>query len=176
MAEAHTETPPRNQVGTTPIPLAAIIMRPFEPRDTDTFRDLNEAWITSLFGMEEEDRRILNDPIQHVLEPGGHIFIAESDGHPIACCALVLMRPGVFELAKMAVSEVVRGQGVGRLVLQHVIAFARQIHAHELELCTNHRLANAIHLYESLGFQHLPPERVAASPFARANVFMELHL
>lgn len=168
-ADTSTETP-------SPNPPRSIHIRSFEPRDTAAFRDLNEAWITSLFGMEEEDRRILNDPINSVLERGGHIFMAESCGQPVACCALVLLRPGVFEVAKMAVSEQARGQGIGRLVLAHVIAFAREINAHELELCTNRRLANAIHLYEEMGFQHLPPERVAASPFVRADVFMELPL
>ena len=35
-------------------------------------------------------------------------------------------------------------------------------------------LANAVHLYESVGFKHLPPERVGPSPYARADVHMEM--
>jgi hypothetical protein len=46
--------------------------------------------------------------------------------------------------------------------------------AESLYLETNDRLADAIHLYESLGFRHLPPERIVPSPYARANVYMEL--
>jgi putative acetyltransferase len=34
----------------------------------------------------------------------------------------------------------------------------------------------AIRLYESLGFRHLPPERVVPSVYARADVYMELWL
>jgi len=37
-------------------------------------------------------------------------------------------------------------------------------------------LANAIHLYESVGFRHLPPDRVTPSPYARSNVQMEMLL
>jgi len=36
---------------------------------------------------------------------------------------------------------------------------------------TNDRLLDAIHLYEQLGFRHLPPK---TSEYTRANVFMEL--
>ena len=45
-----------------------------------------------------------------------------------------------------------------------------------LYLETNRKLALAIRLYESVGFRHLPPERVVPSPYARANVYMELDL
>lgn len=41
---------------------------------------------------------------------------------------------------------------------------------------TNLIIAPAISLYESLGFRHLPPQRVVPSPYARADVFMELEL
>ena len=38
------------------------------------------------------------------------------------------------------------------------------------------RLENAVHLYESIGFRHVPPESLPAMPYTRANVFMELPL
>jgi putative acetyltransferase len=82
----------------------------------------------------------------------------------------------VFEVAKMAVSESCRGHGIGRKLLEYAIAQAKALGAHTLELASNTKLANAVHLYESVGFRHLPPERVEPSPYARANVFMELHL
>jgi hypothetical protein len=48
--------------------------------------------------------------------------------------------------------------------------------AKRLYLETNSKLQSAIHVYESLGFKHLAPERVIPSPYARANVYMELWL
>jgi hypothetical protein len=38
------------------------------------------------------------------------------------------------------------------------------------------RLAPAVGLYESVGFRHVPRERVGPLPYTRANVFMELPL
>jgi len=61
-------------------------------------------------------------------------------------------------------------------LLEFTIAQAKALGAHTLELASNTKLANAVHLYESLGFRQLPPERTEPSPYARANIFMELHL
>jgi len=45
-----------------------------------------------------------------------------------------------------------------------------------LYLWANSSLGSAVHLYESLGFVHVPPERVKVSPYTRSNVHMELLL
>jgi N-acetylglutamate synthase-like GNAT family acetyltransferase len=150
---------------------ASIQLRSFKTGDAEAFRLLNEAWITKFFGLEESDNAILGDPEGYVLAKGGHIFFAVADGNPIGCCALVPISEGVYEVAKMAVAESWQGRGIGRRVLAYTIEQGRAIGAKSLYLETNSKLANAIHLYESLGFQHLPPKQ---SPYVRANVFMEL--
>lgn len=153
-----------------------IHIRPFQPGDEQAFRRLNEEWIIKHFGMEEGDRSTLGDPWGKIIKPGGHIFIAIASGERIGCCALRAMDPGVFEVAKMAVSERYQGRGIGRKVLEHVVAQARALGARRLYLETNNKLANAIHLYESIGFRHLPTERIKPSPYARSNVQMEMLL
>jgi putative acetyltransferase len=152
-----------------------IEFRLFQHGDAEPFRELNEAWIVRYFRLEEQDRIQLGDP-ESVLRHGGQIVMAVADEERIGCCALIFVKPGVFEVAKMAVSESYRGHGIGRKLLEYTIAQAKVIGAHTLELASNTKLANAVHLYESVGFRHLPPERVEPSPYARANVFMELHL
>jgi len=151
-----------------------IEIRPFRDGDGEAFRLLNEAWIERHFGIEEADRKTLGNPEGKVLATGGHIFMAVDGEKAVGCCALILMRPGVFEVAKMTVAEEYRGRGLGRRLLAHTIEQARALGAASLYLETNDKLVDAIHLYEALGFQHLPPERVTPSPYARANVFMEL--
>jgi GNAT superfamily N-acetyltransferase len=84
------------------------------------------------------------------------------------------MEGGCYEVAKMTVVEEHRGRGLGRQLLQHVIEYGQSLGAKRLYLETNNKLRNAVHLYESLGFRHLPPERVKPSPYARSNVQMEL--
>jgi N-acetylglutamate synthase-like GNAT family acetyltransferase len=95
---------------------------------------------------------------------------------PIGCCALVSLGDNRFEVAKMTVAESERGRGLGRWLLEHVVVFAKEKAIAGLYLETNTALANAIHIYEAVGFKHVPAERVKPSPYARANVFMEMRL
>ncbi len=153
---------------------ARIEFRPFRAGDGKAFRVLNEAWIERHFGIEEKDRITLGDPEGKILARGGHIFVAVDGETVVGCCALIFLRPGVFEAAKMTVAESYRGRGLGRKLLEFTVVQAKSLGATSLYLETNDSLLDAIHLYESLGFQQLPAERVTPSPYARANVFMEL--
>ena len=151
-----------------------VEIRPYRAGDGVAFRELNEAWIGKNFGIEEKDRSTLGDPEKYILQPGGHIFMATAGDEAVGCCALLLMHQGVYEVAKMTVAEGYRGQGLGRKLLAYTIAQGKALGAQSLYLETNNKLGDAIHLYEALGFRHLPPERVVPSPYQRANVFMEL--
>ena len=151
--------------------------RSYRAGDANAFRTLNEAWIRTYFTLEEKDRTTLGDPEKYILVPGGHIFFAEEETQGIVgCCALERIGDAEFELSKMAVEEAHRGQGIARGLMQFVVQQARALDASRLFLVTNHTLTNAIALYRSAGFEHLPPARVPKSPYARADVFMELLL
>lgn len=154
-----------------------IEIRPLLPGDDATvFRTLNEEWITRHFTLEAKDIETLCDPENTILSKGGHIFVLYADAKPVGCVALLPMNDGVYELSKMAVSPHLRGQGLGRRLLQHVIEQARMIGAKSLFLGSNTKLSNAVHLYESVGFRHVPPETLPPNPYTRANVFMEMVL
>jgi N-acetylglutamate synthase-like GNAT family acetyltransferase len=154
-----------------------IEIRPLLPGDDATaFRTLNEEWINRHFVLEAKDRETLSDPENSILLKGGHIFMVYAAGEPVGCVALIPMRDGVYELSKMAVSPSLRGQGIGRRLLQHTIDQARLLGARSLFLGSSTKLPSAIHLYESLGFRHVPPELLPPMPYARANVFMEITL
>jgi putative acetyltransferase len=98
------------------------------------------------------------------------------EGEAIGCCALVAMGEGEFEVAKMAVTASAQGLGVGRKLLEAVVAEARVSGVRRLYLETNHVLEPAIRLYERVGFERVPEERVVASPYARSDVSMEMWL
>jgi len=155
---------------------ANLTIREFLPGDEIAFRQLNEEWILRYFTMESKDVEALADPCRTILAPGGRIFIALRGTQPIGCCALLAIRPGEYEVAKMAVTASSQGGGIGRGLLQKVIAEARAAGATRLYLETNHVLTPAIRLYESLGFRHIPRACAAPSPYARSDVSMELHL
>ncbi len=153
-----------------------IVIREFAPGDAEAFRKLNEEWIVRYFELEDPDREMLNDPQGAILDRGGKIFVAERNGEVVGCCALLAAHAGEFEVAKMAVSPNCQGSGIGKRVLQCVIQAARDSGATRLTLETNRKLAVAIGLYESVGFQHIPPSRIPPSPYARCDVAMEMFL
>jgi GNAT superfamily N-acetyltransferase len=157
--------------------IADLRIREFLPGDEVAFRRLNEEWILRYFGsMEPKDEETLNDPRRSILDRGGRIYFAVRQGQAVGCCALIPTAPGDYEVVKMAVTESCQGAGVGRRLLETVIAAAHAAGATRLHLETNRTLAPAIRLYESAGFRHLPPERFVPSPYARSNVQMELEL
>src|ERR1700757_3732246 len=148
-----------------------LVLRRFQPGDEKPFKELNEAWISRDFEIEPGDREVLGDPQSKILEKGGQVCLAELDGQVVGCCALVPIKAGEFELAKMTVSDAARGQGIGRRLLVFAIAVARVLKARRLYLESNTRAAAAVHLYEEVGFRHMAAPK-AASKYARANVFM----
>jgi putative acetyltransferase len=153
-----------------------LIIRPLDDAaDADAFRVLNEEWISRHFTIEGQDRRQLDDPVAAYIEPGGAILIAELDGRPVGCVALLPDGTGAYELSKMAISPQLRGRGAGRTLLAAAIENAREIGARSLFLGSSTRLANAVHLYEAAGFEHVAPETIHM-PYARADVFMRLEL
>jgi putative acetyltransferase len=157
-------------------PQTELSIREFRPGDEAAFRSLNEEWINRYFAVEPREKEFFADPQGTILEGGGRIFLAVRDGQPVGCCALIAIGAGQFEVAKMAVTESSRRTGIGRQLLERIIAEARASGAHRLYLETNRKLAPAIRLYESMGFRHVPPERIVPSAYARADVYMELYL
>jgi len=99
-----------------------------------------------------------------------------ANGNTVGCVALVPMGNGIYELSKMAVSPQLRGHGIGRKLLEYTVGQAKEIGAKALFLGSNTKLKNAIHLYESVGFRHVPAEKLPPMPYTRANVFMEMQL
>lgn len=152
------------------------LIRPFQPGDEAAFRRLNQRWIKQYFRLEAADEKVFADPVETILNPGGIILFALIDGQYAGCCALIRIAERELEVAKMAVDPAFQGNGVGRTLLRAVIDAGRKAGAKRLYLETNHQLAPAIHLYEALGFRRVADDQVHASPYARADVFMEMFL
>lgn len=154
-------------------PAETVEILPYQPEHQAAFRDLNVAWITRYFVLEDLDRRMLDDPQGYILDPGGYIFMARHQGRLVGTCALIKEPGGVYELAKMAVTPEAQGLGIGWLLGRAAIDKAREIGAHELELLSNRRLAPALALYRKLGFVEAP---LPPSEYQRADIRMVLAL
>jgi putative acetyltransferase len=142
----------------------------FRPEHAAAFKALNEAWISKYFVLEPKDREVLDDPDGKILAKGGRIFMAMHDGEAVGCVALLKMPDGSYEVAKMTVSETLRGSGMGRLLMERCIEAGAEDGVPRLYLETNSGLAPALALYRATGFQDLAPTE---TPYVRADVFME---
>lgn len=147
----------------------------YEPRFHSVFKKLNAEWIEKYFRLEAEDVEALDDPKGHILEKGGHIFVALCKGEAVGVCALKKMDDPVFdfELAKLAVRADARGLGIGLLLGEAVIAKARELGGRKIFLESNTVLVPAINLYKKLGFRKIVGR---ATPYARSNIQMALDL
>jgi putative acetyltransferase len=155
----------------------SVEIRPFaSPQDAEAFRSLNEEWIKRHFVLEAKDIETLGDPEGTILRKGGRVLLAYRAEEPVGCVALIPIENGVYELSKMAVSPRVRGQGIGRKLLLAALAEARAMGVVSLFLGSSTKLADAVHLYEAVGFRHVSPGELPPMPYARADVFMQMRL
>ena len=147
---------------------------PYQPAFRHAFERLNRAWLEAHSLLEPADLLQLKNPELHILSTGGQVFIALQDNMVVGTCAAICLSNTSFELAKLSVDPAVRGRGLGRMLSEAVISYARQAGAHKVILSSNSALINAIRLYESLGFQH--NTRPPTIQYKTANIFMTLTL
>jgi len=152
---------------------AGVEIVDYIPAYRQAFKQLNEEWITQYFKMEETDHKSLDHPDEYILDKGGHIYMALYKGQPVGACALIRMDNGVYELAKMAVSPLAQGKGIGLLLGEACIEKARALGAGSIYLESNTRLRPAINLYHKLGFRKITGH---PSPYERCDIQMELKL
>lgn len=157
--------------------MADMIVRDFTHEDAAAFRDLNLAWVEQYFTVEDEDRAQLNDPQLHILDKGGAILMAELAGEAVGTVGLV---PGhdadTLELIKMSARSDVKGQGIGRALMDAAIEKARVMGASKLWLETNTSLEAALALYRKSGFRELTGDELTPTPYDRCNCQMVLDL
>ncbi len=137
------------------------------------FRRLNLAWLDKYNLTESHDLQVLDNPQGTILDRGGFIWLAKAGDEIIGTAALVNEGHGIFELAKMSVTEKWQGRGISKLLLETCLKKTKEISAKKLTLFSNYQLTNALRLYEKYGFKNV---EVRNSPFATADVKMELEL
>jgi ribosomal protein S18 acetylase RimI-like enzyme len=151
-----------------------IAIVPFHPALAAAFASLNREWIERFFRIEASDSKVLDDPGRAIIAPGGQIFFALDGNHSVGTVAALRVSDSIFELAKMAVRPSYQGRGIGERLARAAIEYVRDAGAQLIFLETNSQLGSAIRLYERLGFVHAQPPH--PSPYARADVYMELRL
>ena len=150
---------------------------PYDPGNPDhkrCFAALNIEWLQRYFTVEEVDWQMFDDPVARIITPGGEIVVAELGGVIVGTGALIKRSDEIFELAKMAVSAVYQGKGIGAGIVEVLVASARARGLETLYLVSSTKLPHAVPMYRKLGFvdTELPLHQV----YKRSDISLELDL
>lgn len=86
------------------------------------------------------------------------VWIAERDGERVGCVFLVKQSPRVAKLRLFLVEPDARGLGIGRRMVDELIAFARASGYRTVRLWTQSILLAARHIYAAAGFKLIAEE------------------
>ncbi len=106
-------------------------------------------------------------------KPDGRLYLALVDGVPAGCIAMRRLSQDRTEMKRLYVRGCFRGQQLGRMLAECVIASAREIGCRELVLDTLSNMDRAQGLYRALGFVETEPYYEGAYP---GTVFLRLLL
>jgi ribosomal protein S18 acetylase RimI-like enzyme len=151
--------------------MSPIRILDYEPVHQPYFEKLNRAWIEQMFEMEPVDEWVVTNPDKAIIETGGAIIMAECDGTIAGTAGLRKVDEHTYEFTKMAVDENFRRRGIARAISLACFVKAKELGAKEVILYSNKKNADAIKLYETIGFTHLTVE---PGVYLRANVKMSI--
>ncbi|MCV2484170.1 GNAT family N-acetyltransferase [Flavobacterium sp. SH_e] len=145
----------------------------YNPKYQKSFKDLNIEWISNYFEVEPNDVKALDHAEDYIINKGGEIFSAVLNDEVLGVCALIKSggKDFDYELAKMAVSPKAQGKGVGNLLAESAIKWAKEKGASKIYLESNTKLQPAIKLYEKLGFKEITG---ISSTYNRVDIQMML--
>ncbi|AKW15245.1 GNAT family N-acetyltransferase [Salmonella enterica] len=137
------------------------------------FISLSLEWLEKYVSVEPVDLEILNDPEGYILSGGGAIFFARYDDKIVGTVSMIPRGQGVYELAKLAVTEKHKGLGIGHHLMERCTEFARENGAVKIILFTTGVLAAAVNLYRQHGYIEV---EMKDNKYLEADIRMELSL
>ena len=147
----------------------------YQPELHTAFEHLNRTWIEAHFTLEPEDLRVITQPQEYILTPGGVIIMALEHGAPVGTVSLKKVDDHTFEMVKMTVADSVRGKGYGKILCQAILDKAREHGARRVMLYSNtEHCGPAVRMYRQMGFLELPVEKGVI--YDRADIKMEKNL
>src|SRR5262249_22555588 len=95
--------------------------------------------------------------VERLIAQGVAFFVLRENGTAAGCGGIQLFGTAYGELKRMYVRPRFRGRGYGKLLLDHLTDYARARGIGVVRLETGIHQAEAISLYERMGFQRIPP-------------------
>jgi len=103
----------------------------------------------------------LSDISESYIRPGGVFRIVEVEGEIVGSYGLYPVSVKVCELRKMYLMPIYQGRGIGKMMMDEVLALARAKGFEEIVLETNSVLVRATQLYEKYGFAYYEPAHLS---------------
>ena len=134
--------------------MAAVITRehPGSPEATALIAEL-DAHLTPLYPSESRH----GFSVQKLIADAVAFFVIRDNGAPAGCGGIKLFGTEYGEIKRMWVRPQFRGLGYGKLMLDHLAAYAATKDVGMLRLETGIHQHAAIRLYEREGFRRIPP-------------------
>ena len=158
------------------MPIALQIVPARSPAQIGQARELFLEYAQSLgFSLcfQNFDQELANLPGDYT-PPDGRLLLVEVDGKSAGCVALHRLNAETCEMKRLYIRPSFRGQGLGRVLAEHVIAEARMIGYKRMRLDTvSGKMDRAIAMYRQLGFREIAAYR--ENPMAGV-LYMELAL
>jgi DNA-binding MarR family transcriptional regulator/GNAT superfamily N-acetyltransferase len=140
----------------------AFILRSHRPGDMGWVTQRHGALYSEEYGLNDRMEAYVAEVVAKFLREYDpvreHCWIAEQDGAPIGSVFLVKESDKVARLRLLIVEPKARGLGVGRLLVDECIRFARQAGYGEITLWTHSVLTTARRIYTATGFEIVETE------------------
>lgn len=116
-----------------------------------------EAWLGINLCFQNFDAEVAGLPDKYAA-PSGRLWLALADGKLAGCIALRKLADDACEMKRLFVRDGFRGQKIGNILIERLIAEARTIGYRKMRLDTfPPKMGKAVELYESHGFREIPP-------------------
>lgn len=135
--------------------MSILTIRPFTSDDQGAAKRLVNEGLGERFGFVDESfNPDLDDIAAHYLARRHAFIVAERDGELIGTGGLVVARDGESgQMVRVSVRRDLRGQGVGRALVEHLLGVARAAGLRRVWMETNAGWGSAVRLYEGCGFR-----------------------
>ena len=137
--------------------MPAAVIAPDDPRAADVRALLERHLAFAQATTPREDRHALD--VDALLDPAVTFFSLRVDGKLLAVGALKRLDAGHAEIKSMHTAAAARGRGIGRAMVDHLVASARErgFRRVSLETGAGPAFAPARRLYASAGFSPCEP-------------------
>jgi ribosomal protein S18 acetylase RimI-like enzyme len=131
--------------------MASIIIRPFQPDDQQAAKALILAGLTAHWGRLDPDKNLDLDDVATSYADATFLVAFRKD-ELVGTGAVVPLSPTTAEIKRMSVAAKYQRQGIGRLLLDHLIKQARRDGYRHIQLETTATWQQAINFYQKSGF------------------------